>query len=311
MKLFFILLGICLGLLLLALLLSYVCFRMAFYSPKRKHSDSIDAILPPSETYAPYREQMRVLTLQTRQIPYTPAEITSFDGLKLYGKYYECDPSAPMEIMFPGYRGLAERDLCGGVQRAFAVGHNVLLVDQRACGTCEGKVITFGIYERLDCLAWIRYAIERFGPDVRIVLSGVSMGAATVTLAAGLDELPSNVFGVVADSGYSSPKDIICKVISDMHLPSRLAWPFVKLGAKLFGKFDIEAASSMEAVQKAKVPIYFAHGEADDFVPCHMTKQLYEACASKKTLALIPGAGHGLCYLVAPDTYIETLKNAF
>ena len=311
MKLFWILLGLCSALALLALLISYICFRMAFYSPKRKHSDSIDAILPPSETYAPYRQQMRELTLQTRQIPYSPAEITSFDGLKLYGKYYECDPSAPMEIMFPGYRGLAERDLCGGVQRAFAVGRNVLLVDQRACGTCEGNIITFGIYERLDCLAWIRYAIERFGPDVKIVLSGVSMGAATVTMAAGLDELPSNVFGVVADSGYSSPKDIICKVIGDMHLPPQLGWPFVKLGAKLFGKFDIEAASSMEAVQKAKVPIYFAHGEADDFVPCDMTKALYEACVSEKTLVLIPNAGHGLCYLVAPDTYIETLKNAF
>ena len=311
MKLFWILLGLCSALALLALLISYICFRMAFYSPKRKHSDSIDAILPPSETYAPYRQQMRELTLQTRQIPYSPAEITSFDGLKLYGKYYECDPSAPMEIMFPGYRGLAERDLCGGVQRAFAVGRNVLLVDQRACGMCEGNIITFGIYERLDCLAWIRYAIERFGPDVKIVLSGVSMGAATVTMAAGLDELPSNVFGVVADSGYSSPKDIICKVIGDMHLPPQLGWPFVKLGAKLFGKFDIEAASSMEAVQKAKVPIYFAHGEADDFVPCHMTQQLYGACVSEKTLVLIPNAGHGLCYLVAPDTYIETLKNAF
>ena len=311
MKLFWILLGICSALALLVLLISYVCFRMAFYSPKRKHSDSIDAILPPSETYAPYREQMRELTLQTRQIPYEPAEILSFDGLKLYGKYYECDPAAPMEIMFPGYRGLAERDLCGGVQRAFAVGRNVLLVDQRACGTCEGSIITFGIYERLDCLAWIRYAIERFGPDVKIVLSGVSMGAATVTMAAGLEELPSNVFGVVADSGYSSPRDIICKVIGDMHLPPLLGWPFVKLGAKIFGKFDIEAASSMEAVQKAKVPIYFAHGEADDFVPCDMTRQLYEACVSEKTLVLIPHAGHGLCYLVAPDTYIETLKNAF
>lgn len=299
------------ALLLAALLISYICFRMAFYSPPRRDTESFEAVLPPGETYAPYREQMRALTIETRSFPYEPAQIRSVDGLKLYGKYYEYDPAAPIEIMFPGYRGLAERDLCGGVQRAFAVGHNVLLVDQRACGKCDGSVITFGIMERKDCLIWIQYVIGRFGPDVKIILSGVSMGAATVTMAAGMQDLPENVIGVVADSGYTSPKDIICKVISDMRLPPKLAWPFVKLGAKLFGKFDIEAASSMEAVKNAKIPIFFAHGEADDFVPCDMTKALYEACASEKSIALIPGAGHGLCYLVQPEEYAAAIKKAF
>jgi len=129
-------------------------------------------------------------------------------------------------------------------------------------------------------------------------------------MAAGMD-LPKNIIGVVADSGYTSPKDIICKVIADMHLPPKLAWPFVKLGAKLFGHFDIEAASSMEAVKNAKVPIFFSHGEADDFVPCDMTKALYEACVSKKSIALISGAGHGLCYLVQPEAYAQAIKKAF
>ena len=247
MKLLWIFLGIAAFVSLLTLLISYVCFRMAFYSPRRRNNEDFEAVLPPGAVYAPYREQMRQLTMETRSMPYEAVSIQSFDGLTLLGKYYECDPNAPMEIMFPGYRGLAERDLCGGVQRAFAVGRNVLLVDQRACGACDGSVITFGIYERLDCLSWIDFAIRKFGPDVKIVLSGVSMGAATVTMAAGMEQLPKNVYGVVADSGYTSPKDIMCKVISDMHLPPKLAWPFVKLGARIFGKFDVEAASSMEA----------------------------------------------------------------
>ena len=67
----------------------------------------------------------------------------------------------------------------------------------------------------------------------------------------------------------------------------------------------------MEAVKHARVPIFFSHGQADAFVPCDMTVRLYEACVSEKTLALIPGAGHGLCYLVQPERYIEELKNAF
>ena len=98
-------LGILIAAALLVLLISYGCFRMAFYSPRRRNNSDFEAVLPPGETYAPYREQMRQLAAQTRQIPYEKAEITTFDGLRLYGKYYECDPSAPMEIMFPGYRG--------------------------------------------------------------------------------------------------------------------------------------------------------------------------------------------------------------
>ena len=311
MKLFWILFGAAIFVAVVILLITYLCFRMAFYSPKRRSNDSYEAVLPPGETYAPYRDQMRALTLQTRNLPCEKVSIQSFDGLRLYGKYYEYNPAAPIELMFPGYRGLSERDLCGGVQRAFAVGHSVLLVDQRACGPCDGNVITFGILERQDCLSWLDFMIQRFGKDVKIVLAGVSMGAATVTMAGGMDELPSNVIGIVADSGYSSPKEIICKVIRDMGLPPKLAYPFVKLAAKMFGKFDLEAASSMEAVQSCKVPIFFSHGQADDFVPCDMTVRLYAACTSEKTLKLIPGAGHGLCYLADPEGYIDALKNAF
>lgn len=311
MKYLWILLGIAAFAALAILLITYICFRMAFYSAPRKRAPILDDALPPGPVYAPYRQQMRQLAVETKGLPCESVSITSFDGLRLYGKYYEFDPSAPIELMFPGYRGLAIRDLCGGVQRAFAVGRNVLLVDQRACGECDGNVISFGINERQDCLSWLNFMIQRFGKDVQIVLAGVSMGAATVTMAAGMEELPENVIGVVADSGYSSPREIICKVIGDMGLPAKLAYPFVKLAAKLYGRFDLEAASSMEAVQNSKVPIFFSHGEADDFVPCEMTVRLHEACASEKTLKLIPGAGHGLCYLADPDGYVASLKNAF
>ena len=72
------------------------------------------------------------------------------------------------------------------------MGHNLLLIDERAHGRSEGRTITFGIQERWDVESWARFAVERFGADVQIILYGVSMGAATVLMAAGLD-LPENV----------------------------------------------------------------------------------------------------------------------
>ena len=152
--------------------------------------------------------------------------------------------------------------------------------------------------------------VRRFGDDAKVLLCGISMGASTVLMAAGTP-LPKNVIGVLADCGYSSAKEIIKVVIRKMGLPAGLSYPFVRLGAKLYGHFDLEETSPVEAVKKAAVPIIFFHGEDDDFVPCEMSRINYEACASKKMLVTVPGAGHGLSYPIEPQTYIGALKDFF
>ena len=106
-------------------------------------------------------------------------------------------------------------------------------------------------------------------------------------------------------------KEIILKTIKEMGLPPKLSYPFAKLAAKLFGHFDLEETSPVEALKKCKVPVIFYHGESDDFVPCDMSRACFEACASRKKLVTIPGAGHGLCYPVDPKRYIATLKAFF
>jgi fermentation-respiration switch protein FrsA (DUF1100 family) len=230
--------------------------------------------------------------------------------LRLCGKYYEYAPNAPIEIMFPGYRGVAQRDLCGGVQRAFSLGHSALIVNQRACDRSEGRVITFGVREHRDCLVWIDYVLDRFGGDVRIILAGVSMGAATVMTAAGCD-LPPQVVGIVADCGYTSAKDIIQKVIRQLHLPAKLLYPFVRLGGMLYGGFDVEKTSPIEGMRRCRVPVFFAHGDADDYVPYEMSVKNAEACAAPHELLTVVGAGHGLSYLVDPAGYVGTLRRMF
>ena len=88
-----------------------------------------------------------------------------------------------------------------------------------------------------------------------------------------------------------------------MHLPAGLIYPFIKLGAKLYGHFDLEEYTPLEAMKTCRVPIIFIHGESDDFVPCDMSRAVYEACTSPKRLVTVPGAGHGLGYLLDLDGY--------
>jgi fermentation-respiration switch protein FrsA (DUF1100 family) len=42
-----------------------------------------------------------------------------------------------------------------------------------------------------------------------------------------------------------------------------------------------------------------------------MSEKNYEACVSRKKLITIPGAGHGLCYPVAPEQYLQALREFF
>ena len=212
----------------------YYTYRIAFYSPK-KGRDKISTFA--SHKYDPYRKEINRLFCQLSDRPYEEVSIVSFDGLTLFGRYYHVKDGAPLDIGFHGYRSSALTDFAGGSELSFSMGHNLLLIDERAHGRSEGRTITFGIQERWDAENWARFAVERFGADVQIILYGVSMGAATVLMAAGLD-LPENVKGIIADCPYSSPGDIIRKVARDMHMPDRLAWPFVKIGGRVYGGFD-------------------------------------------------------------------------
>lgn len=295
------------ALLLLILAVSYYCYRRVFYSPARKPMAADEYEIPPGEIYEPFREQMVSWMKETRAMPCERVSITSFDGLTLRGRYYEYAKDAPLEILFHGYKGNSERDLCGGVQRCFSLGRSALLVDQRGGGESDGKVISFGINERKDCLKWIEFAIEKLGKDVKIMLGGVSMGGATVMMTAG-EDLPKNVVCALGDCPYSSAKEIIQKIVKEMRLPPKLVYPFIKLGARLFGHFNLEETSPIKAMETCKIPVLLLHGDEDAFVPLDMSRKIYEACNTPKRLVVVKGAGHGLAFPQDQAGYIAALR---
>lgn len=241
------------------------------------------------------------------EAPYEEVAITSHDGLKLTGRYYHVADGAPLEIQCHGYKGNALRDFSGAWRIAKAAGRNVLLINQRCHGGSEGHTITFGILERKDVLGWIRYANNRFG-NVPILLSGVSMGAATVLMVAGM-ELPENVKGVIADCPYDAPSNIIKKVLGqDMGMPVKIVYPLIRLGGMLYGKFNLNAASPVEAVKKTRIPILLIHGDDDRFVPHPMSCNIHAAAPEKIEFHTIPGAGHALNYVTDPEGYTKIVN---
>ena len=234
--------------------------------------------------------------------PFEEVTIRSKEGLILYANYYHHQDGAPLEIHCHGYKGNALRDFCGAWAVAKESGHNVLLIDQRCHGRSEGHTITFGILEKTDVIRWIGWANERFG-EVPILLSGVSMGAATVLMASGC-ELPENVKGIIADCPFDAPTNIIKKVLGqDMGLPVKLVYPLIRLGSRLYGRFDLGSDSPVEAVKRAKKPILLIHGDDDRFVPYPMSQNIHAAAPEKIRFHTVPGAGHAMDQIWDFETY--------
>ena len=155
---------------------SWYAYRMAFYSPN-KDREKIPEVKDPQ--YQPYKAVIRDLFHALENRPCEFVTIKSHDGLTLSGRHYHQKDGAPLAIGFHGYKSCWLTDFCGGADIAFQMGQNVLLIDERAHGNSQGRTISFGIKERQDVLCWVQYAISRFGPDIKILLYGVSMGAAT------------------------------------------------------------------------------------------------------------------------------------
>ena len=278
---------------------AYYAYHIPFYSPM-KDRDKIPEIK--DEKYTVHKNAIRDLYRKLQNKTCEFVTVQSRDGLTLSGRYYHVKDGAPIAIGFHGYRSSWLIDFCGGADIAFQMEHNVLLIDQRAHGKSQGRSITFGIKERYDLLCWTDYVLNRFGTDTKILLYGISMGAATVLMASGLD-LPDNVKGIIADCPYSSPLDIILEVGKQTGYPPKLIRPFVILGARIFGGFDVKETSAEEAVRHSKVPILLIHGADDNFVPAKMSEAVAAANPEMVQRHTIPGADHALSYMVDTPRY--------
>ena len=165
----------------------------------------------------------------------------------------------------------------------------------------------FGLTERFDCPQWVEWVIQRCGTELPIYLTGVSMGATTVLMAAGL-ELPDSVKGIIADCGFTSPEEIWEHVAKhNLHLSYGVRRAAANGICKRKIHMSANEYSTVKALESNRIPVLLIHGAADHFVPVEMTYQNYTACAGPKRLFIVPGADHGMSYLVDGEGYRRTM----
>ncbi len=301
MTAFFLIVALVLVLLLCGL---YGIYRYVFYSPARRRQatvDTADGVILENDGDAT-KERIRYLY----DLPHERVTIRSFDGLTLSARIYAGDADKPVDICCHGYRGSALRDMSGGATVLLEQRHTLILIDERAHMHSEGHSISFGINERRDLYEWVRYAVDRYGSDVRINLVGISLGGATVLMTASMP-LPENVRTICADCPYNAPKDIIIYVAERLKLPAHLLYPLIAFSGFLFGGFWLSEMTAARAVKDTDIPILIIHGDADTLVPAYMSEQVRIANVKRVERHTFPEAEHGLSFIRDEKRYRRLL----
>lgn len=230
--------------------------------------------------------------------------ITSHDGLKLHAKFFRKDGATKTILLVHGYRGRPEGDFCMVNHWLKDQNYNFLEIDQRGHSQSEGKYILMGTKEKEDIHSWVDYLCSQ--SDNSIYLWGLSMGCATVLMS--LDKkYPDQVKGIVADCGYYNAYEQLKKMIAK----HKGAWAapimiwFCSIWAFLIFHVRLKKTDTRKALQNNKLPIFFAHGLKDNYVPCYMTERNYAACPSEKYILLVPDAYHARCFFMDTDEYLK------
>lgn len=234
--------------------------------------------------------------------PQSDVSIVNSEGRNINALLYRQEnESNKYVIIVHGYRA-SVKSVSYLSKRYFDEGYNVLVPYLRAHLGSDYDYCTMGWRERFDIVDWIGY-INNTQTNAKIVLHGVSMGAATVMMTTG-EHLPANVICAIEDCGYTSVYDAYSYKIPKMiKLP---AFPSIDIFRRAIKKrvgFDIKEASALKQVKRSNTPTLFIHGDEDSVVPVTMAKKLYKNAACEKELLICKGANHEMSALLYPDIY--------
>ena len=228
---------------------------------------------------------------------------TSFDGLKLKAHFYPAlaENSHRYAIVVHGFHG-NYTDMMPYALHYLKAGYNVLMPHLRGHGLSEGTYVGFGYHDHYDLCGYIDLIREK-DPASEIILHGMSMGAATVMMAAG-EYLPKNVKCAIEDAGYTDAYEQCTYNLNTIyHLPAFPILNLTDLTMRIKHHYSLKECTPIKSVAHANVPILFIHGDKDDFVPYHMLQPLYDACTSEKDILTVEGAGHVQSVFTDPDKF--------
>ncbi len=219
--------------------------------------------------------------------------LDSIDNINLHASYIPAPEKSHKYVIL--IHGIWDNHEAGGVyaRHYLEKGFNCLLPDLRGFGKSDGSYIGYGYHDRFDIYLWTRYIVKR-DPEAKIVLHGMSMGAATTLLTTG-EKLSSNVKCAIADSAYTTLREQFAATyrrFKGSFVPIPIGMALSRIIIRIRSGFDINDVDCLKAVARSTTPTLFIHGDNDTFIDPHMCSRLYEAANCEKQYLMILGAEH-------------------
>lgn len=297
------------------LLLSLVLHKTAVVRDEKRdwnYDPAVDGETMQPSGRSPYRTSSAPSNKWWNTQPLERVEIKSEDGKRLVGHLLRAETETDrVAVVLHGHRCVSGE--MGFIAKIYADrGWNVFMPDQRAHGKSEGRYIGMGWLEKRDVLCWLRKLRELLGSELRVVLHGISMGAATTMMTVGEKDLPGFVKCAVEDCGYTDAFDSFL-----FHMQRDTPQiPFKKLliaiasgWNRIVAGYGFRQASSVPALERSRIPMLFIHGTHDNVVPFEMMRTLYDACGGDKKMFIVEGAAHGVAYFHDPALYEKTVMD--
>jgi uncharacterized protein len=265
---------------------------------------------PYRRTVEYYRKRTTILHPADLSLPFEDVALKTTEGLTLSAWLISAGTRAKGTIVY--LHGVEECKIVGlpFAKELFDEGYNVFLYDSRRHGDSEGKVCTYGFYEKHDARTAIDYLASRhdlhLGP---VGLFGASMGAAVALQVAAIDR---RVRAVVAESGFATLRSVFDDYQKRMII---LPWHYLRniviKRSERIAHFKANAVSPLESIGSIHVPVFILHGTADDRIDYRYSEQLFAQAHEPKELWLIPGARHNNMAEIGGEEYVRRIRTFF
>ncbi len=250
------------------------------------------------------------LTPASFQLPFEDVSFRAPDGVTLQGWWVPAPRARGSVVLLHGLNR-SRIEMVRKVPFLHEHGWNALLFDLRHHGTSQGERSTFGWLETGDAVAAASLArAHDAGP---VVLWGVSLGAATATLAMAQDP---TLAGLVADSSYLTLRHTVLhhvQLFRGFRWWARLipAWPLgpaVVFWIGQRGRFDPDAIDvGAAAARLGERPSLWVCNSGDRRMPPEVAQALGSAAGPHAVVLTVEGKSHGGAYRDGTQRYQEAV----
>jgi uncharacterized protein len=185
-------------------------------------------------------------------------------------------------------------------------GFNILIYDLRNHGLSGGKTTTFGLYEKFDLQILVDWAFQQLDENGIVGTLGESLGAATTLQHAAIDK---RISFAIADCPFSDLGKLLkYRFKEDYHLPATPLLQLTNLLCKLLANMPFQSVSPIRDIPAITTPIFWIHGQEDDYIPPEMSQCMYDAkIKGIRKIYLAPNAAHAKSQINNPVEYDQRI----